>query len=257
MAKGGNYADRHRGLKMIDFFLAMMAAGINSADGSTGGSAQVTVADPPVLVAPEAVAEAAQTPAQPQNDLLAPLAPADAPSSVTMGAGVIVGQGVLLEGVTATPNAQAPAVTTPTPSAPQAAGMNMSVVPAGLVADDQTPTGKFTTAGEVKPILNATKGNWVAVREYDGKDLLYVTHLWSWRCGLHAMAISINDEPMQNWPLPECHMKYTTPSAILEEDGLPYLSFKLGGVQTIDIQIVYDDLSMDAARFERGNVLIP
>ncbi|MGC1497353.1 MAG: hypothetical protein WA790_16225 [Sulfitobacter sp.] len=245
---------------MIDFFLAMMAAGVNSADGSTGGSSDVAVVDPPAIVAPEVVAEA--TPTAPQTDQLAPLAPADTNSSVVMGSGVIVGQGVLLEGVATTPTAQAPiaqapAVATPTPAAPQPPGMNMSVVPAGLVADDQTPTGKFTTAGEVKPILNATKGNWVAVREYDGKDLLYVTHLWSWRCGLHAMAISINDEPMQNWPLPECHMKYTTPSAILEDDGLPYLSFKLGGVQTIDIQIVYDDLSMDAVRFERGNVLIP
>ena len=105
--------------------------------------------------------------------------------------------------------------------------------------------------------MDATKGNWVAVREYDGKDLLYVTHIWSWRCGLHAMAISVNDEPMQNWPLPECHMKYTTPAAILEDDGLPYLSMRLGSVQKIEIQLVYDDLTMDRASFERGNVLIP
>ena len=71
------------------------------------------------------------------------------------------------------------------------------------------------------------------------------------------MAISVNGEPMQNWPLPACHMKYTTPSAILEGDGQPYLSMRLGTVQTITIQIVYDDLSMDVANFERGNVLIP
>ena len=44
---------------------------------------------------------------------------------------------------------------------------------------------------------------------------------------------------------------------MLEEDGLPYLSMRLGSVQTIEIQIVYDDLSMERARFERGNVLIP
>ena len=88
-------------------------------------------------------------------------------------------------------------------------------------------------------------------------SLLYVTHIWGWRCGLKAMAISVNGETMQNWPLPPCHMKFTTPNAILEDDGLPYLRLKLGAVQTIDIQIVYDDLSMDAARFERGNVLIP
>lgn len=134
---------------------------------------------------------------------------------------------------------------------------NMAVVPPGLVAEAQIPAGKFTTAAEVKPILSATKGNWVAVRDYDGKDHLYVTHVWSWRCGLKAMAISVNGEPMQNWPMPPCHEQFTTPNALLEDDGLPYLRFRQGSVQTITIQIVYDDLSMDVATLERANVLIP
>lgn len=136
-------------------------------------------------------------------------------------------------------------------------GFNMAVVPAGLVAEPQVPSGGFTTAVEVKPILDATKGSWVAVREYDGKDLLYITHLWSWRCGLAAVAISVNDEPMQNWPLPACHAQTATPNAILQEDGLPYLSMRLGSVEKITIQVVYDDLTMDIARFQRSKVLMP
>jgi len=251
---------------MIDFFLAMMAAGINSADGATSGDAAIAQATPPAIVAPEtpptATAETAPAETAPAGDTLATVVPAPAPSAtVNMGSNVIIGGGVLLEGVPATPTGQTPApqvaAVPEAPAAPAGPAMNMAVVPAGLVAEPQTPTGKFTTAAEVKPILNATKGNWVAVREYNGQELVYVTHIWAWRCGLHAMAISLNDEPMQNWPLPECHMKYTTPSAILDEDGLPYLTLKLGSVQTIDIQLVYDDLSMDAVRFERGNILIP
>lgn len=148
----------------------------------------------------------------------------------------------------------APSVPTPIPAQQ---GFNMNVVPAGLVAEPQVPSGKFTTAVEVKPILEATKGNWVAVREFDGKDLVYVTHLWSWRCGLSALAISVNDEPLQNWPLPPCHMEYAAPNAILEGDGQPYLGMRLGGVQKVTIQVVYDDLSMDVATFDRGSVLIP
>lgn len=239
---------------MIDFILAMMAAGVNSADGSSAADDLRAAQTPPAIVAPATqqpqVAEVSPTPTP------APAAPS---ASVNLGENVIIGQSVLLEGVPATPTAQTPAPqTTPEPDAlPTVQGFNMAVVPAGLLAEPQTPSGKFTTAAEVKPILNVTKGSWIAVREYEGQDLLYVTHLWSWRCGLHAMAISINDEPMQNWPLPPCHMEYTTPAAILEEDGLPYLTLKSGSVRSVDIQVVYDDLSMDAVTFQRGDVLIP
>ncbi|WP_259937813.1 hypothetical protein [Sulfitobacter sp. M368] len=212
---------------MIDFFFAMMAAGLNAADGSGADES--------------ALAESQSA----------------APSVVISEQSVVMGEGVQIGGATAT--ASVPAV----PAVPQVqapavgAGFNMAVVPAGLVAEPQTPTGKFTTAAEVKPILNATKGNWVAVRDYDGNDLLYVTHLWSWRCGLAAMAISVNNEPMQNWPLPPCHTQFSTPNAILEDDGFPYLKLKQGAVHSITIQVVYDDLSMDVATFQRGDVLVP
>ena len=133
----------------------------------------------------------------------------------------------------------------------------MEVVPAGLVAEDQTPTGRFTTAAEVKPILNATRGSWIAVRDYDGKDYVYVTHLWSWRCGLAAMAIGVNNAPLQDWPLPPCHETHAAPNAILDEDPQPFLTFERGSVQSVRVQLVYDDLSMDTAGFTRDDVLIP
>lgn len=127
----------------------------------------------------------------------------------------------------------------------------------GLVAEPQTPSGKFTTAMEIRPILEATKASWVAVRVYDGQDLVYVTHLWSWRCGLAAMAISINDAPLQDWPLPPCHKDLATPNAVLEQDGLPYRAMPEGSVHTVKVRVVYDDLKVDEATFERGAVLIP
>ncbi len=129
--------------------------------------------------------------------------------------------------------------------------------PAALVAEPQEPSGKFTTATEVRPFLNATKGNWIAVREFDGKDLVYVTHLWAWRCGLLEMRLGINGAAPEIWPLPDCHMDQPMPGVVLEQDGLPYRSFELGSVQSIDVQITYDDLGTDAVSFDRSQVLMP
>ena len=98
-----------------------------------------------------------------------------------------------------------------------------AVVPSSnLVAEDQTPTGKFTTATEVKPILAMTLANWIAVREWNGNDLIYVSHLWAWRCGHIQIEVGINGGALEVWPLPPCHTETRQPNAIIESDGMPY-----------------------------------
>jgi hypothetical protein len=129
--------------------------------------------------------------------------------------------------------------------------------PSPYVAEQQVPTGRFTTAVEVKPILNATRGNWIAVREFNGQDLVYVTHLWSWRCGLVAMKFAINGGELQEWPLPKCHDDTNAPNAILQDDGLPYREFPLGSVETVSVELIFDDLSTDGATFNRAGAMIP
>ena len=126
-----------------------------------------------------------------------------------------------------------------------------------LVAEDQTPTGRFLTATEVKPILGATRANWVAVREWDGQDLVYVTHIWSWRCGLAQMRVSVNGAAPEVWPLPPCHLDSAQPAAILDGDGLPYRAFPLKSVEALTVWLTYDDLSEDVATFNRAGVLVP
>lgn len=131
-------------------------------------------------------------------------------------------------------------------------GLALGLLPAGLKA------APFTTAAEVKPILAATKANWVSVREYDGQDLLYVTHLWSWRCGLDGMRIGINGAEPVDWPMPPCHEDQAAPNAILAEDGQPYGVFPLGSVQQITIEVFYDDRTMEVLRVDRsGQPLSP
>ncbi len=126
-----------------------------------------------------------------------------------------------------------------------------------LVAEPQTPTGRFTTATEVKPILNATRGNWISVREFDGKDLLYVSHLWSWRCGLLEIKVGINGDEPKVWPMPKCRLNLPAPTTLWGGDGLPYREFVLGSIELIEVLLTYDDLSTDSAKFNRQGVLIP
>ncbi len=136
-------------------------------------------------------------------------------------------------------------------------GMAQAAAPSALVAEEQVATGKFLTALEVKPILTATKGNWVAVRDYDGQDLVYVTHLWACRCGLVQIEMAVNGGAMEVWPMPDCHVDSPTPGAITDSDGLPYRSYPAGSVQQLDVRITYDDLSVDTISVERGAVLMP
>ncbi|MFK7938269.1 MAG: hypothetical protein AB8B82_02740 [Roseovarius sp.] len=142
------------------------------------------------------------------------------------------------------------------------AGVVQDVTPSlgaeeSFVAEPQIPSGKFTTATEIKPILAATKGSWVALRDYDGQDYLYVTHLWAWRCGLHQMRYSINGGPMQVWPLPPCHENTNAPNAIIDSDGLPYTTFPAGSVKSISVELLLDDMSEDASSYVRTDVLMP
>jgi len=115
----------------------------------------------------------------------------------------------------------------------------------------------FTTAAEVKPILNATKANWVAVREFNGQDLLYFTHLESWRCGLDQIRYFVNEGKPQVWDTEPCYEDTAAPNAMKLEGRLPYTELPLGSVETVTIEVTYDDGSIETATFERGAIMTP
>lgn len=140
---------------------------------------------------------------------------------------------------------------------PPGAEPEPDVVTSPYTAEQQVATGRFLTALEVKPILSATRSSWVAVRDYDGQDLVYTTHLWAWRCGLVALHVGINGATPEPWPLPDCHEETNSPNAILPEDGLPYRAFAPGSIETITVELIYDDLSTERVTFNRQGALLP
>ncbi|MCP5087143.1 MAG: hypothetical protein GY952_10120 [Rhodobacteraceae bacterium] len=115
---------------------------------------------------------------------------------------------------------------------------------------------KFVDAAQIKPILGATKGNWIAVREYNGQDLLYFTHLLSWRCGLSEIHYSINsDAADMQWPLGTCDENSANPNA-LGDDQVIYGTYELQSINSVTVRVIYDDGSTDIATFDRASVQI-
>ena len=45
-----------------------------------------------------------------------------------------------------------------------------------------------------KTVLNLTKNSWVGFRDFDGKALLYFSHLLSYRCAIHTVAYGIDSD---------------------------------------------------------------
>jgi hypothetical protein len=134
--------------------------------------------------------------------------------------------------------------------------MKHAIVLALLLAASPTGAQNFTTAAEVKPIVGAIKGQWIAVRLWDGQDLLYFTNLLSWRCGLSDISYAINGGAAQTYAAEPCHEDTAAPNALTAEDILPYLSFAPNSIESVDVTVTYDDGTQDSASYQRAAVQI-
>lgn len=136
--------------------------------------------------------------------------------------------------------------------------MRYALALVAMLAAAPAAAQQFTTAAEVKPILEATRANWVAVREFDGKDLVYFTQILSWRCGLTSLQVSVNSAATDTvFPLEPCHEGTAQPNAMVDAGYLPYAEAPLGSVQSVSVLIGLDDGTYLTGSFQRAQVLMP
>lgn len=103
--------------------------------------------------------------------------------------------------------------------------------------------------GLEKQVLPLTKANWLAFRNFDGRQLVYFTHLIVYRCGLSEIRYSINSDTLdQRFTLPPCDPQ--RPNHVPADEYPPYLTLPLGTAQTMTVQAVYSDgEASDVLRF--------
>jgi hypothetical protein len=83
-----------------------------------------------------------------------------------------------------------------------------------------------------------TQNNWVSFRDFNGKQLIYFTHLESYTCGIKEVRYNINSDKLDKvWELQPCDTK--NPMAVTKD--VIYLTMSLGTAKSIAVQVVFTD----------------
>ena len=91
---------------------------------------------------------------------------------------------------------------------------------------------------QMKQILNMTQNNWMSFRDFNGKQLIYFTHLESYTCGIKEVRYSINSDDLDKiWELHPCDSK--NPMSITKD--IIYLTLPLGTAKSIAVQVTFTD----------------
>ena len=91
---------------------------------------------------------------------------------------------------------------------------------------------------QMKQILNMTQNNWVSFRDFNGKQLIYFTHLESYTCGIKEVRYSINSDALNKvWELQPCDTK--NPMSVTKD--IIYLTMPPGTAKSIAVQVTFTD----------------
>ena len=125
--------------------------------------------------------------------------------------------------------------------------------------EPQIATGQYTTALEVKPILGMTKLQWAAISNDGGNDLLYFSNLLAWRCGLWEIRYGINGAPATEvFDMEPCHEGTAQPNGMVDLVNYPiWVTYPGESIQTLRIEVTFDDGTEDFVEVERSRILLP
>ncbi|MDF1753150.1 MAG: DUF4062 domain-containing protein [Verrucomicrobiales bacterium] len=90
---------------------------------------------------------------------------------------------------------------------------------------------------ETKQILNISKRSWATFREYDGKLLLYFTHLLCHRGGLQQITYGLNSNPRFRVVFPE----YNKPGIAPIDSDLPVFITVPPDTTYVTVQVIFKD----------------
>lgn len=108
--------------------------------------------------------------------------------------------------------------------------------------------------GQEPKILELTRGSWAYFRDYNGRQLVYFTHLETYRCGISQVRYSLNSDALDKvWALQPCDPK--APHNITTD--MPYIALPLGTAASVTLQLTYKDGTMSQlVRIDSRNQLI-
>jgi hypothetical protein len=107
-----------------------------------------------------------------------------------------------------------------------------------LLFSGLTFTANAMPPGQMKKILNMTQNSWVSFRDFNGKQLIYFTHLEAYTCGIKEVHYSLNSDELDKiWELQPCAGKGI--SDIKKE--MIYLTLPLGTAKSIAVQLEFTD----------------
>lgn len=92
--------------------------------------------------------------------------------------------------------------------------------------------------GQEKKLLDLTRGSWAYFRNFNGRQLIYFTHLEVYRCGIEKVSYSLNSEALdREWELQPCDR--AKPNEVTTDR--PYISMPLGTAHSVAVRLTYTD----------------